>query len=244
MRIKEKWDRSAWVNLGGMLVLLLVILILHRFTTVPRPLAVFRGWVPLAGRTIVIDPGHGGIDGGTNHRDGTLEKDINLQVSLALKRVLEKIGANVIMTRTTDTALDHLNNKDEYRHKRDLIARADIINKTSPDVFLCIHVNSERRSSKIAGPMTFYFHSNVDSRNIADLVQRRLEEVYDEAGQNIKPRTPIANSNLFILKNTQVPGVLIELGFITNQKDRALLTSSEFQQELAEAVVKGLKDYF
>ena len=62
--------------------------------------------------------GHGGIDGGANYKDGTLEKDINLQVSLKLKRLLEKEGVNVIMTRTKDIALDYLNNKSKYRHKR------------------------------------------------------------------------------------------------------------------------------
>lgn len=240
---KYKGELRAWLKVCGAAVILLGLLFTYRLVAYPKALTVFRNWVPLAGRTIVVDPGHGGIDGGTSF-EGILEKDINLEVGLALKRALEREGANVIMTRTTDTALDHLNKKDEYRHRRDLMARVDIINNSSPEVYLCLHVNSERRSSKVAGPMTFFFHSDSDSKNLAQELQRRIEETYINHGQRISPRPPTPNSNLYILKNAEFPGVLIEMGFITNPKDRELLKSHEFQQELANAMVQALKDYF
>lgn len=207
-------------------------------------LRVFRHWAPLSGRIIVIDPGHGGIDGGTYTRDGTLEKDINLQVALELKRLLEKSGANVIMTRTKDVALDRLNNKSEYRHRRDLIARADIINRAHPDLFLSIHVNAERSSINTRGPMVFYFRGSDESSRLAGFLQRRLEEAYGSSGQKVKARKPISNSSLFLLCNTNVPGAIVELGFITNPQDRALLTTKEFQQKLSQHILYALKDYF
>jgi len=204
---------------------------------------VFRTWAPLSGRVIVLDPGHGGIDGGTN-TDGILEKDINLEVALALRKLLEKNGVNVIMTRTTDIALDGLNNESNSRHKRDLLARANIINKTSPDNFLSIHVNADRKSSKVRGPMVFYFRKSEESRRLAEALQKSIEAAYESFGQKIPNRRPLANSSLFLLCNTKVPGVIIEMGFLSNPNDKNLLISQEFQKAIAEAIVRGLKEYF
>lgn len=230
------------------LVLIVSLLLTFCFIISKRRISQTGGMVnasiPLSGRTIVVDPGHGGVDGGTSHKDGTLEKDINLEISLELKRALEKAGANVIMTRTTDTALDHLNKKDQYRHKRDLIARTDIINNASPQVFLCIHVNAEPRSAKVSGPMIFYYRWDEEGKSLAQLLQKHMEEAYVNAGQKVNPRDPISNTNLYILKNANVPGVLVETGFITNPGDLGLLKTRKFQEELAKAMVQGLKDFF
>lgn len=236
-------NKARYNNIFLLLTLLLVTLVIKFLYGQNHTVSVFRRWVPMSWVVIVIDPGHGGIDGGANYKDGTLEKDINLQVSLKLKRLLEKEGVNVIMTRTKDIALDYLNNKSKYRHKRDLISRVEIINKIEPDIFLSIHVNAERSSSKTSGPMVFYFIDSTESRKVAEGLQKKLENVYKSAGHNIITRNPVANNSLFVLKNTKVPGVIVELGFITNSKDRALLTSSDFQHKLSEAILLALKEY-
>ncbi|WP_422444745.1 N-acetylmuramoyl-L-alanine amidase family protein [Thermoanaerobacterium sp. DL9XJH110] len=238
--------RGMWKKPPVILILcgMMILIFVCRFLVFGRAVNVFRMMAPLTGRVIVIDPGHGGIDGGTYDDDGTLEKDINLQISLKLKRLCEKNGANVIMTRTSDTALDHLNSKSEYRHKRDLIARADIINKARPDVFLSIHVNAEKSSSKTRGPMVLYFRGSEESRRLASLLQKRLEEAYTSSGEKIRSRLPLPNSSLFLLINTNAPGVILELGFITNPGDKALLTSQDFQHKLCASIFEGLKDYF
>lgn len=227
-----------------LLLTLLVLTLIIRFLYGPNPsISVFRNWVPFSGITIVIDPGHGGIDGGTNYQK-ILEKDINLNVSLKLKRLLEKDGANVVMTRAKDIALDHLNKKSDYRHKRDLIARTDIVNNTCPDIFVSVHVNAEKSSQKTSGPMVLYYSQSEQSKKLANFVQKRIEESYISSGYHISPRKPVANNSLFLLKNTKFPGIIIELGFITNSRDRSILTSEDFQKRLSEAIALGLKDYF
>jgi N-acetylmuramoyl-L-alanine amidase len=207
-------------------------------------ISVFKALAPLAGRVIVIDPGHGGIDGGTFLDDGTLEKDINLQIGLQLKKCLERSGAHVIMTRTKDIALDNQNSESKYRHKRDLIARADIINSSYPDVFLSLHINAEKSSAKTRGPIVFYFRESEQSKLLGEILQQRLEEAYEKSGQFIRPRKAHPNSSLFLLKNTQVPGVIVELGFMTNPADKSLLLSSDFQEKLCQHITLGLRDYF
>jgi N-acetylmuramoyl-L-alanine amidase len=223
---------------------LLVFALIVRYIYGQGPaVSAFRAWIPLSGKVIVIDPGHGGIDGGASFNN-VLEKNMNLEVSLKLKRMLERDGANVIMTRAKDVSLDHLNRKNEYRHKRDLISRVDIINSTAPDLFLSIHVNADRSSSKTNGPMVFYFINSIESKKIAQSIQKKLEEAYTQSGHNVSPRKPVGNISLYILRNTKVPGVIIELGFITNTKDRELLTTQAFQERISAAILLAIKEYF
>lgn len=205
---------------------------------------VFWFFAPLSGRTVVVDPGHGGIDGGAYHSDGTLEKNINLSVAFKLKSVLEKNGAKVVLTRAKDESLDYRNNKSKSRHKRDLIARAEIINEVNPDIYLSLHVNAEKNSPATRGPMVFYHTSSPESRRLAELIQASLEEAYNSAGQSIRKRNPHANSTLFLLCNARPPGVIIELGFMTNADDRRLLKNHDFQNKLANAIVMALREYF
>ncbi|MDN5332378.1 MAG: N-acetylmuramoyl-L-alanine amidase [Tepidanaerobacteraceae bacterium] len=214
------------------------------FLKTNRPLPVFWFLAPLSGKTVVIDPGHGGIDGGAYHSDGTLEKHINLSVAFRLKAVLEKNGAKVVLTRTKDESLDYKNNKSKSRHKRDLIARADIINEVNPDIYLSLHVNAEKNSPAARGPMVFYYRSSPESRRLAELIQARLEEAYKSAGQSVRQRSPYPNSTLFLLCNTTPPGVVIELGFMTNAEDRRLLRNADFQNKLASAIAHALREYF
>ncbi|NLZ52278.1 MAG: cell wall hydrolase [Thermoanaerobacteraceae bacterium] len=238
--IKAKVRRN---NMFLLLVLLTLALIIQYLYGQNLATSVFSTWLPLSGKVIVIDPGHGGIDGGTSFNN-ILEKNINLDVSLKLKRMLEKEGANVIMTRAKDIALDHLNNKNEYRHKRDLISRVDIINNARPDIFLSIHVNAEKSSPKTAGPMVFYYFDSVKSRKLAQILQKSLETAYIEVGHEVSSRRPVGNTSLFILRNTEPPGVIVEMGFITNSWDRQLLTTQDFQKKLSKAIVIAVKEYF
>lgn len=239
--------RIFWIKVSRFKALTLVFVFLAAAMFLfwkNQVLPVFWMYSPLAGKTIVIDPGHGGIDGGTYHKDGTLEKHINLSVAIKLKRVLERSGAKVVMTRTKDESLDYKNNKSKSRHKRDLIARVDIINEVNPDVFLSLHVNAERNSPATRGPMVFYYRTSEESRRLAELIQARLEEVYKSAGQEVRKRKPYANSSLFLLCNAKTPGVIIEMGFMTNATDRKLLQNAEFQNKIASAIELALREYF
>lgn len=224
------------------LILSVYILAMLMSTFFKSLLPVFGIYSSMSGKVIVIDPGHGGVDGGANHSDGTLEKGINLQVSLKLKKLIEKSGAKVVMTRTKDTALDHLNKKSSSRHKRDLIARADIVNKVEPDAFLSIHINADRSSSNTSGPMVFYYRNSDESRKMAAFIQEHLEDAYLNSGYAVRRRRALPNSSLFLLCKTKSPGVIVELGFMTNSRDRSALKDKDFQDELCQAILVALKD--
>lgn len=195
---------------------------------------VFARLQPLAGKTIVIDPGHGGIDGGCS-RGSVLEKNINLSVALILRDKLKNEGAEVYMTRDTDTALDHLNNKSPYRHKRDLIARADIINQHKPDIFLSLHVNSGSISNR--GAIVFYSNKSPENANLAKPIQNYLNEL---TGYIHTPQ----EGNFYLLRNAEAPGVLIEMGFISNPQEVNMLQDKTYQSKLAESIVSGVVYYF
>ncbi|SDC80206.1 MULTISPECIES: N-acetylmuramoyl-L-alanine amidase family protein [unclassified Candidatus Frackibacter] len=191
---------------------------------------------PLQKKVIVIDPGHGGIDGGTN-RKGLLEKNINLAISLKLREVLEDNNAEVIMTRDKDTALDHLNSRSRSRHVRDLWARVEIINQEKVDLFISIHVNAG--SSYLRGPLVFY---QDDNKDLAHLFQVKLNEM------EFKGLEPVDNAPIegdyFLLRNAQKPGLLIEVGYITNPMDNRLLQKDDYQWLVARTLYYGIEEYF
>ena len=92
--------------------------------------------------------------------------------------------------------------------------------------------------------MVFYFINSIESKKIAQSIQKKLEEAYTQSGHNVSPRKPVGNISLYILRNTKVPGVIIELGFITNTKDRELLTTQAFQERISAAILLAIKEYF
>ncbi|MGB9976012.1 N-acetylmuramoyl-L-alanine amidase family protein [Thermovenabulum sp.] len=235
----KKWQ-------GKKILLMLLIFFLIYYVQFHRAqiISVFHIKKSLAGKVVVIDPGHGGIDSGAFHKDGTLEKNINLSISLKLKRALELEGARVIMTRTTDESLDGRNNKSSSRHKRDLIERAEIINNSGANIFLSIHVNSEKGAPNVRGPMVFYYRESYESRRLAEILQKHLEKAYISSGQRVPFRIPYPNSSLFLLCNTRIPGVIIEVGFITNSQDRQLLKTSDFQELISGEIKNALIEYF
>jgi N-acetylmuramoyl-L-alanine amidase len=198
---------------------------------------------PIIGKpVIVIDPGHGGIDSGTHYR-GILEKNINLEIGLKLKEIIEKNSkSEVIMTRTKDTALDHRNNYSSSRHRRDLRARVDIINQGKADIFISLHVDA-RGNEMMAGPMVLYHSRQPQNKVLAEIIQNHLNEInHPEANfpaHGIKRRR-----DLYILKAKNTPGIIIEAGFITNPKDRRLLQNDSYQWALVEAIYQGIEEYF
>ena len=197
---------------------------------------------PAAGESplVVIDPGHGGVDGGTGG-GGMLEKDINLDIAKRLKSVLEGKGYRVTMTRETDTSLDKQNSASKSRHKRDLIARTDIINSSNAPVFLSIHVNSNFNMPSMDGSYVFYYGKSEKSRALAEHVQNALNGITVQG----KGRTenPPLKGRYHVLLNSKIPGILVETAFISNDRERQLLKTPEFRQQLAEAIGEGIAGY-
>lgn len=186
--------------------------------------------------TIAIDPGHGGYDPGKVGVDGTLEKDINLAISLQLKDCLEKMNYKVVMTRLTDTHLY----TEGCRSKKtdDLNHRISIIEDASPIVAISIHQNSFQNSS-VSGAQVFYYNDAGDSKLLADSIQSALISELNPA----KKRTAKSNTSYYMLKNTSCPTVIVECGFLSNPSEAALLNTEQYQQQTAKAICAGIDNY-
>ncbi|MCO7176771.1 N-acetylmuramoyl-L-alanine amidase CwlD [Sporolactobacillus kofuensis] len=195
-----------------------------------------RWHMPLAGRVIVIDAGHGGPDGGAVGGD-TEEKDINLKIAKDLRNYLQESGALVVMTRETDADLSDENYRG--RHKRqDLIRRAELINKTHPDAFVSVHMNAIPMPS-LHGAQTFYHPKFDENRKLALFIQDSLKR---NLGNTTRFAKPI--SHVYLLKKAEAPSALVEVGFLSNAQERALLEQSTYQKQAAASISQGIMRYF
>lgn len=189
---------------------------------------------------IVIDPGHGGIDGGTN-KDGVLEKEANLAISKKLKGFLESKGYKVIMTREEDISLDNLNTSSSSRHQRDLNARVNIINCSNAQLFLSIHINCNFRKPNTDGAIVFYNSKFQQNEKLAYCIQRSLNNmIINGKKRTVHDPQPGEYS---LLKYSKVPGAIVETAFMSNVNERQLLTKDEFREQLALAIAGGVDCY-
>lgn len=191
------------------------------------------------GISVVIDPGHGGIDSGTA-KNGLLEKDIVLDISKKLKNILVSEGYNVILTRETDTALHHLSNIQASREIRDLNARTNIINESQANMFVSIHVNSLSEYPSVSGSIVFYNPDIPKSKTLAQNIQKALNEIVVEGVSRQSQK--IKTAEFYVLENSEIPGVLVETAFITNPGEFDLLKTDEFRKQLAEAIALGIRN--
>jgi len=186
--------------------------------------------------TIVIDPGHGGRDPGKVGVNGALEKDINLAISLKLRDLLEENGINVIMTRTEDEGL--YSESDSNKKRADLNKRIEIINSSNPLFAISIHQNSFTQES-VKGAQVFYYSQSDQGKKLAVILQEQIKE-YLKDGNHRKAK---ANTNYYMLKHTSCPLVIVECGYLSNQREAALLTDPEYQDKMARAIYLGIKKY-
>ncbi len=198
------------------------------------------GWSlpPLVGRIIVVDPGHGGIDGGTHDQQGLLEKNLNLEIAHWLRRSLKEAGAFVVLTREGDHELSYLSNKYKSRHRRDLNSRVLITEKSRADLLLSIHINAAGNSAH-RGSIIFFQPDSTESKSLALLIQEELSKIGPH-----HTRSPLAGRVYYILRNSEATAVLLELGFITNQEEKKLLSDPQYQQAIARAITAAVIRHF
>ncbi|MDR3091499.1 MAG: N-acetylmuramoyl-L-alanine amidase [Clostridiales bacterium] len=185
---------------------------------------------PAAKKVVVIDAGHGGFDPGKVAGSGAPEKDLNLSVALKLQRYLEQGGSTVIMTRVADEALDG-------RKAGDMRKRREIANLSHADIIVSVHQNSFP-SPNVSGAQVFYFSKSEASKRLAVMIQAEL------APHAPKNRQAASNSNYYILKKTDLPAVIVECGFLSNQEDARKLGTDEYQEKIAWGIYKGILRYF
>lgn len=196
--------------------------------------AINENSLPILGKVIYLDPGHGGIDGGAQYKD-IYEKDINLSISLKLEKELSSLGAIVYLTRDGDYDLSVPNTI--HRKRSDLSRRSNIINNSNCDLFLSIHLNSES-SGTWRGPQVFYDDNNKENKKIALLFQKMMNK-------NLSGKREIKQTeDLYLQKRIKRPGVLVEVGFLSNANDRYLLKSEEYQKKVATVLKDATVLYF
>lgn len=188
----------------------------------------------LLGKVIYLDPGHGGLDPGTVYKN-IYEKDINLSICKKLQTILENEGAIVYLTRYDDYDLS--SNSASSRKKSDLNNRAKIINESQSDLYISIHLNSVD-SSTWSGAQTFYDDVNLDNYNIANIIQEQLKKDLNTSREVKEISTMLMNRKITI------PGVLIEVGFLSNSNDRYLLQQSDYQYKVSESIKNAIIKYF
>jgi len=189
--------------------------------------------------TVIIDAGHGGMDGGAES-DGVLEKDINLAVAKKLETLMKAAGYNVIMTRSEDVSLETEGNTVRARKNSDIRNRLAVIQKTPSAVFVSIHMN-KFPDKKYWGAQVFYSENNGESAILAEKIQTSMK--INVAPDNNRAIKPSAGSS-YILKNTNAPAVIVECGFMSNSEELKLLCDEKYQKKTAFAVFYGIINYF
>lgn len=191
----------------------------------------------LAGLTVALDPGHGGYDGGARARDsGVWEKELNLQIAQAVEAALAERGAQVTLTRTQDICLSE-DGSGKARKRADLQKRLDIAEAAGADVFLSIHLN-EYRDRAENGPQVYYQRGADAGRRLAGCLQESLITVLQPA----KKRAANAG-DYYVLRNTQLPAVLVECGFLSNAAEEKQLLDASYHRRIAQAVADGLEKW-
>lgn len=185
---------------------------------------------------VMIDSGHGGFDSGKVGLDGSLEKDINLQIALYLKDLLLQDGLEVEMIREEDVGLYDEN--EANKKQQDMKRRVEKIEASKPDLVVSIHQNSYTEEY-VKGPQVFYYETSEKGKLLASALQESLNENL----QIERPREIKANDTYYILRRTPVPTVIVECGFLSNSQEVKLLNTQEYQQKVAQAVREGILTY-
>lgn len=215
-----------------------VLILLLRFPIKPVD-PTWNTWsLPLSGKVIVIDPGHGGPDGGAVASDQTEEKDIALSVSKKLRDYLQQVGGIIYMTREEDKDLAHKDTKGLSRRKsEDIRNRLAFIHEKQADLFVSIHLNATP-SPRWRGAQTFYAPHLDENKHLAEMIQaefiRNLENT---------DRSALMINSVYLLKHAEIPGALVEVGFLSNEQERELLKLDRYQSQVAGSIYLGILRY-
>ncbi|WP_035350887.1 N-acetylmuramoyl-L-alanine amidase CwlD [Fictibacillus gelatini] len=229
----KKWAKLTAFALG---VAALIFILTYEFSENHS----WKSWnLPLTGKIIIIDPGHGGMDGGAVGDGGVIEKDISLNIALKLRDYLQEAGALVIMTRETDRDLaDDDTKRISARKTEDLRKRKEIINGSNGDLFVSIHLNAIP-SPRWRGAQVFYHPTGKEGEEVSKFIQ-------DEIKRNLENTDRLAKSidGIYLLRTAKIPGTLVEVGFLSNPTERELLKTEHYQMQVAACIYQGILRYY
>jgi len=219
--------KFAWI-----LVLFISICFISKSTT-----AAFS--LPIRSTVVVIDAGHGGRDPGASGSSGITEEEVNLKIALKLRRLIEQGGGTAIMIREDNSGLyTEGGNRQGTRKSEDLKNRHALINSCGADILISIHLNSFPQSQYF-GAQTFYMKNEEKSRKLAEGIQNELIKVLDRGNE----RKAKATDSMYILKNNNMPGALVECGFLSNHEEERLLDDEHYQEKVAWSIFVGIVKY-
>jgi len=214
-------------------VLFIIILSIGVFSYISNysKVYVFK-YVPIMNKIIVIDAGHGGNDPGKPGVHGKDEDELNLEIALKLREIIEQSGGIVVMTREADELSDTNLNKD-------LKNRVEKANENMGDIFISIHLNSFSQS-KYKGAQVFYQNNSTKGKVLAEKIQEELRKTLDSNND----RMAKSSNSYYVLRNAKMPAVIVECGFMSNPEEERLLNNKDYQYKIAWAIYKGIIGYF
>ncbi len=225
--------RLIWEEAVGLLLIMMVFLAAKYGTVqvVSADVAVRNGQP-----VVVIDSGHGGNDPGKVGVDGSLEKDINLEIAKRLKVYLEQADVKVIMTREEDVGLYSEN--DTSKKMADMRNRSRVINEAEANLVVSIHQNSYHEEY-VSGGQVFYYQDSAKGKELAEILQKRFTYVLGAENRRLAK----ANGNYYLLLHVKSPIVIVECGFLSNRKEATLLQQEDYQDRLAWTIHMGILEY-
>lgn len=191
-------------------------------------------------KIILIDPGHGGIDGGAVSKNGTVEKNINLTISLKLKEELISKGYTVVMTREKDVGLYSDHGTTREKKYEDLNNRCKLKESSNCDMFISIHLNKFSQS-KYYGAQVWYSR-NPESKKVAEIIQNNL--IADLNNGNNRKCKPAGDLYKVLRCYDNMPSVIVECGFLSNANEEQLLKTEKYQDKIAKSIAKSVEEYF
>ena len=185
--------------------------------------------------TIILDAGHGGKDGGASSLDGLMESELVFNITKMIEEHLRLQGFNVILTRSNDH--DLASEFATNRKREDLSRRIEIINSIKDAIAISIHANAIN-STRWSGAQTFYDPKSLENKELATHIMTAMRSNIDGLTREARPI-----SNIYVLRNSQIPTTLVEIGFLSNPTEARLLADVDYQQLMAYAIFEGILSY-
>lgn len=235
--MKNRFRLTVVLVISLFIIVLILFLI---YTAYKNELAAVFGSGSNNAQTVILDAGHGGLDGGAVGIDGTVEKDINLQITQKLKAVLELYGYNVIMTRSDDGSI-HDSDAQSTREQKvsDIHNREKIINEHPGALFVSIHQNHFSQEH-VHGTQVFYSRNNTSSPVLAQYIQ---DAIVSHLQPDNKRLIKKSGTEIYLLYHSKIPSVMVECGFMSNKNDMTDLKNQEYQRILAFSIADGITNY-
>ncbi|MFS0724441.1 N-acetylmuramoyl-L-alanine amidase CwlD [Paenibacillus sp. 1P07SE] len=244
----RRWQRRKrliiWLNHRGALRIgIAVSTVVLTLILLTQQLPASRTWtywtLPLSGKVIAIDAGHGGVDGGALSKQGLIEKDLNLAIALQLRDYLQEAGALVYLTREGDYDLAQEGTRGYSRRKtEDLLERVKVIKEKETDLLVSIHMNSIPQT-RWSGAQTFYYANHPDNEVVAYFIQEELRRNLE----NTKRLAGEVNTIYLLKALEEIPSVLVEVGFLSNPGEAQRLGDPAYQKQVAASIYQGIMRY-